>query len=186
MQLASAHIWFVFRFWTAIYREGISVKKQPKPWWCRIRGPRSKTLCIKQVRLVREHGRLTKLVKSSCRSDFLELCMGKCRDLEEAALECCSWKMYGLLRNLKAWAPRRQRRLLDEDGFPAGTDHEERHIVKKHFQTKLDGCDTTMQALIDDDRSSRMERAPVIAAMDKSLEAVPSVTYLVGKMRMRR
>ena len=141
---------------------------------------------MKQLRLVREQRNLSKLVKSSCRSDFVTLCMGKCRDLEEAALECCSRKMYGLLRNLKAWAPRKQCRLLGDDGLPAGTDHEERNIVKKHFQMKLDGSDTTMQALIDDDRSTRVERAPAIAAMENRSKQSRRSRIWWGKTRMQR
>ena len=53
--------------------------------------------------------------------------------------------------------------------------------MKKHFQAKLDGRDSTMQALIDEDRSLQVVKAPAMATLEKSLEAIPSLTFLVGK-----
>ena len=64
----------------------------------------------------------------------------KARGLEEAALECCSRKLFGLLRGIRTWKPRQNMRLLDGNGIPAGSDFEERSLAREHFQVKLNGA----------------------------------------------
>lgn len=87
--LLRAVIWFIMRFWRAVAWSVISSVKKPKPWWCRIRGPMTKALCLKQVSLNAAYNRLSIQVKDACQSGFLAICSSKCSALEEAALEGC-------------------------------------------------------------------------------------------------
>ena len=85
------------------------------------------------------------------------------------------------LRKFKPWAPRRDLRLLDPQGVPAASDFDERTIVKKHFQGKLEAADYTFGGMIDDDRAECASRAPELAAVEKSLVAIPSLTAVVHR-----
>lgn len=183
-QLAISQIWFVMRFWKATVasaRPWLFQHKVSRPWWGSVRGPKTRAMCLKQLRLRNEYWRLSVLVKEACHEDFLKVCGDKCRQLEEATLECCTRAMYALLRGLRPWVPRRECRLMNDKGLPASSDFEERSIVKVHFQKKLEGSDTTLQILIDQERLQYADRAAESAAMDKSLDAIPTITYLVGR-----
>lgn len=53
------------------------------------------------------------------------------------------------------------------------TEMEERLVVKRHFQHELDATDGSFKSLIDQDMESQGARAPVLAAVTNSLDAIP-------------
>ena len=62
------------------------------------------------------------------------VCVSQARNMEEAALECCSRLTFQLLRELRAYVPRQDLRLLDKDGLPAACDYDGRILVREHFR----------------------------------------------------
>ena len=74
---------------------------------------------MQQYWTIRAVVQLSIKVKEAKRQDYERLCISQARELEEAALEGCSSRLFALLRRLKKFVPRRHLRLRDADGFPA-------------------------------------------------------------------
>ena len=65
-------------------------------------------------------------VKDFKRRGYDKLCIAQARSLEEAALENCTSKLYGLMKGLKPFQPYRDTRIRGSDEVPARSDAEER------------------------------------------------------------
>lgn len=148
--LARSSFWFVWRFWQAVSHP--RHRAPPKPWWCRIRGPSTKSYRMKQVRLRTDHVRLSCEIKAAASTDILARGLEKCKELEEAALEGCCRRLFAILRMMKPWAPRRSYRLLANLGIPAASDYDKRMVARTHFEGKLEATSASFKSLIDDDR----------------------------------
>lgn len=179
-KLASACSWFVFRFWMAstkfVARSGV-----PRPWWCRTRGPKTRSMCLRQLKLAAEYDELTIAVRNAVKDDFAACYENKAVALEEASLENCTSKLFFLLRSLQPWKPRKTTRLLDEGGQPAASDESERSIIKRSFQVKLDGHDTRMEDLILEDRDCQSSKAAATLVIPRDLECIPALTYFITR-----
>ena len=57
-----------------------------RPWWCSVRGPAAKRLCLKQHQLCSVVCDLTRRIKIRVTADLITWCQLRSRDLEEAAL----------------------------------------------------------------------------------------------------
>lgn len=156
-------------------------KRREKSFRSCVRGSPHKSSCFKQVRLTRLCRALAKLVREAVAADFVALCIDQARSLQEAALEGCTKRMFEFLRQIKPWAPKRQLRLIDTGGLPAAPDYCERCIVRRSFSAKLGAVDDTSESFIMDDRDTIAERSPVLHRVVRSIDAVPTVTFLVGK-----
>ena len=178
-KLKNATVWYVLAFWRASV--GAVGRKYRRPWWCKVRGPKTKALCMKQTELINVVKTLTKDISDGMVVDLATWCTGKSREMEEASLQGNKRALYALLRCLEPWKPRRDFRICDADGNPTTTDLEERAAVRDHFQKKLEATPATMEELIVAERSGAVEHANEVAGVKRSLAAVPSVTFLVTK-----
>jgi len=183
-RLKSSPIRFVVRFWAAV---SIKSRRVKEPWWCRTRGFKPKWFCMQQHWTLKSVIRISIQVKEAKRQDFEKLCISQARSLEEAALENCTSKLFGLIKVLKPFQPRRDTRISGADEVPARSDAEERLIVRGEFRERLQGTDTTLTCMIQDDRSSCAANAVELKRIPLDINAVPSkqfVTRLHAKGRM--
>ena len=174
--LKSACIWFVVQVWKGHVFHGFFV-----PWWNSVRGPCSKHVCMRQVRLRKRLAVLNEFVAEGIEADLAEWLVSQCRKLEEAALETNSRRLFHILRSMKAWTPPRNFRLTGPDGLPSSSHRAERQVVQEHFGGKLHAHASTMCEVIDEEREYARVALPSRAAVAKSLDAVPTLTFCVSK-----
>ena len=204
--LQRACTWFTFRFWAyhtpakhaasmpsrIVFRSSARSRRnggfvgrkafyavRKLPFWSPIRGPQHKNTCLSQVHLTRKCRNLTVQVKNSSSDDFTMRCVSQARDLEEAALEGCSSRLFSLLRLLKPYVPSRRLRLRDVDGFPASSNFRERHIVRERFKERLGGVESTIAALVQEDRDCAVSDVVANSTTTRTLSDIPSYNYLV-------
>ena len=144
-------------------------------------------MCLKQRAIFVELKVVSSEVLRLKAADYEKLCIGQARSLEEASLEGCSRKLYEMLRQLKPYVARRGMRLSNESKLPAGLDHKERIVVRKHFKERLVGTECSFQSLIDDDRASCARHTVEMADVPLDIDAIPSIqvltlTHAKGKM----
>ena len=124
---------------------------------------------------------LNKSVAVGIEADLAAWLVSQCRSLEEAALETNSRQLFHILRSMKAWTPPRNFRLTGSDGLPSSSHRAERQVVQAHFGDKLHAHASTMCEVIDEEREYAMVALPSRAAVVKSLDAVPTLTFCVSK-----
>lgn len=95
--------------------------------------------------------------------------------MEEASLEGNSARLYQLLRKLKPFVPRRDIRLLDSTGQPAGNDWDERMVVKDAFKPRLEATECSFESIIDDDRRWCAELAVASSSVTFDVAAIPTL-----------
>ena len=77
--------------------------------------------------------------------------------------------------------PRRDIRLIDESGQPAGCDWDERIVVKDAFEERIQATECTFESLIIEDRTACAEQAGRNAATVLDIVAIPFVQYLTRR-----
>ena len=177
--LVSSTFIFVFAHWRAVACRKIHTYS--RPWWCKVRGPKIKKWCSRQVRYRHVLADLTRRIRKGVVDDLSVWILARTTSLEEAALENCSRALYRVLHQLQPSQAGKDYRLLNSEGIPASCDKEERLIVKDHFQAKLEGSDSSMLALVTADRNTAPVLAVEHASIIRSLDAVPDITFLINK-----
>lgn len=184
MRLKSSPLRFVVRvLGFAVCRSG----QFRRPWWCKTRGFKPKFFCMQQFHTLKAVLDISIRVKDLKRRDYDKLCTAQAKSLEETALENCTSKLYGLMKGLQPFQPYRDTRIMDKDEVPARSDTEERLIVRSHFRDCLEGEDTTISAIIGEDRRSCVASAVELRDIPLDIDALPSkqlLTRMHAKGRM--
>ena len=157
-----------------------------RPWWCSVRGLICKDWCMKQYNITVRRDDLSIAIKAALQKDFEVFFQAKCRALEEAALECNTRMLFTLLRSLKPLSLRSDTRLLMADGVPAGTDTDERSVVRECFKTRLKGEITTIEALVNSERANSLAHAIESDGIVRKLEALPPLSFVITKNEKMR
>ena len=121
---------------------------------CSVRGPATREICYRQLHEKGAVRILNVTVEAAIATDIATMMAQRADEMEHAAFANDSNKVATIIKSYQKKLPRRQSRLVNDQGEHAPSYTEERHIVRAHLAQQLNG---TVVAMADILRGKRAE-----------------------------
>ena len=184
-QVRAAAFRYTFKFWASQLRTvkwtGQLTKLHPVPTFFPCSGFVNRQLLVKRRLASVELMLLHKEYAVARCNDYMAFAAGKAEQLVDASLNRDVRTTSHLLRAMKPYQPKRTCRLLDLDGLPASSYVQAQLVKQSHFAAVLKGTPVLMGQIVADSRAMLEAKAIRHADVARSIVAVPSLQYGVGK-----